>query len=330
MPKYSFIIPVFNRPQELLELLKSIDQQILKDFEVIVVEDGSTVSSENVIEPFMKSKKYQYFKKSNSGPGFSRNHAATKASGPYLIFLDSDCLVPPDYLNNIETYLSKDNVDIFGGPDRAHESFSVIQKAINYAMTSFLTTGGIRGGKKQLEKYKPRSFNMGIKKGVFQQIGGFNEMRFGEDIDLSIRLEKRGYKPALIDTAFVYHKRRTSFIKFFKQVYNSGVARIHLSALHKGSIRIVHLMPSAFVLFCLVILALSFMDIRFLFPVVFLSLILFIHSTWLNRSISVGFLSLLASFIQLAGYGLGFIQSLIQVSVFGLKPKFGFEKNFYH
>lgn len=329
MPKYSFIIPVFNRPEELRELLESIDQQHSQGFEVIVVEDGSTISSETVLEPFTKNHKFQYFKKDNSGPGSSRNYGAEKASGSYLIFIDSDCILPPDYLNYIEKFLSESNVDAFGGPDRAHESFSAIQKAINYAMTSFLTTGGIRGGKKQLEKYKPRSFNMGIKKEVFQQIGGFSEMRFGEDIDLSIRLENQGYKLGLIDTAYVYHKRRTSFGKFFKQVYNSGVARIHLSILHKGSIKLVHFMPSAFVLSCLCLIIMSYIDVWFLVPIGVLALMLLLHSTLSNKSILVGILSVIASFIQLFGYGLGFIRSLILVKIIRRRAKFGFEKNFY-
>ena len=329
MPKYSLIIPVYNRPEELRELLESINHQIFRDFEVIVVDDGSVISSREIVEIYDSKIKIQYFQKENSGPGLSRNFGADKASGTILIFLDSDCLLPQEYLAQVDLFVSTQNIDAFGGPDRAHKSFSSIQKAINYAMTSYLTTGGIRGRKKQLEKYKPRSFNMGINRKAFEQIGGFNKMRFGEDIDLSIRLERQGYRSVLIDKAYLYHKRRSNLKQFFIQVYNSGMARIHLSLMHPGSMKLVHVLPSLFIIACFSTAFLSFIHIIFLAPLTTFILMLFIHSSWSNKSLVVGFLSIIVSFIQLFGYGMGFISSLFQTKILGQKPHFGFEKTFY-
>ncbi len=329
MSKYSLIIPVFNRPEELGELLDSIIPQTFRDFEVIVVEDGSTVSSENLVKFYTSKFQLKYLKKGNSGPGLSRNYGADKASGTFLIFIDSDCILPPNYLQSVDEFLAKNDLDVYGGPDRAHESFSVIQKAINYSMTSFLTTGGIRGGKKQLERFKPRSFNMGISRDAFQELKGFNAMRFGEDIDFSIRLERHNYKMALINEAFVYHKRRTSFSQFFKQVYNSGIARIHLSHLHKGSLKLVHFLPSAFLLFCLTFCILAFINLSYLIPLGAFIFFILVDSSWSNKSVVVGGVSVIASFVQLIGYGLGFIKSLFASKIMAQKPKFSFEENYY-
>ena len=229
--KYSVIVPVYNRPDEVDELLESLCKQAFTDFEVLIIEDGSTCPCEEVCkkyEPFLDIK---YLLKPNSGPGQTRNYGAERASGDYLIILDSDVVVPHDYFYEIEKELATSPADAFGGPDRAHASFTDTQKAISYAMTSFFTTGGIRGGKKRLDKFYPRSYNMGIRREAFQQLGGFSKMRFGEDIDFSIRIFKAGYKCRLFPHAWVWHKRRTDFKKFFRQVYNSGIARV-LSLIH--------------------------------------------------------------------------------------------------
>lgn len=241
--KYSLIIPVYNRPDEVDELLESLTHQSLNDFEVLVVEDGSAVPCKEVVERYADRLDVKYFVKPNSGPGMSRNFGAERAQGEYFIVLDSDCVIPPDYLKAVETELQREPADAFGGPDRAHESFTPVQKSINYSMTSFFTTGGIRGGKKKMDKFYPRSFNMGIRSDVYKALGGFSKMRFGEDIDFSIRIFKGGYRCRLFPEAWVWHKRRTDFTKFFRQVHNSGIARIHLFKKYPDSLKIVWRTP---------------------------------------------------------------------------------------
>lgn len=246
--KYSIIVPVYNRPEEVDELLESLTKQQLRDFEVVIVEDGSSAPCQEIAEKYQNKLDIHYYYKSNSGPGQSRNYGAERSKGEYLIVLDSDCILPAGYLSAVDQELLSSPADAFGGPDRAHASFSNIQKAINYSMTSFFTTGGIRGGKKKMDKFYPRSFNMGIKREVYVALGGFSKMRFGEDIDFSIRIFKGGYRCRLFPNAWVYHKRRTDLKKFFKQVHNSGIARINLYKKYPESLKIVHLLPAVFTL----------------------------------------------------------------------------------
>ena len=241
--RYSIIIPVYNRPDEADELLQSLTRQSFKDFEVIIVEDGSSVPCKDVAERYQNILDIRYYAKPNSGPGQTRNYGAERSRGEYLIILDSDCILPEGYFAAVEEELQKAPADAFGGPDRAHVSFTDIQKAINYSMTSFFTTGGIRGGKKKMDKFYPRSFNMGVRREVYETLGGFSRMRFGEDIDFSIRIFKGGYACRLFPGAWVYHKRRTDLKKFFKQVHNSGIARINLYKKYPESLKTVHLLP---------------------------------------------------------------------------------------
>ena len=253
--RYSVIIPVYNRPDEADELLQSLTRQSFKDFEVIIVEDGSSVPCKDVAERYQNILDIHYYAKPNSGPGQTRNYGAERSRGEYLIILDSDCILPEGYFAAVEEELQKAPTDAFGGPDRAHVSFTDIQKAINYSMTSFFTTGGIRGGKKKMDKFYPRSFNMGVRREVYETLGGFSRMRFGEDIDFSIRIFKGGYACRLFPGAWVYHKRRTDLKKFFKQVHNSGIARINLYKKYPESLKTVHLLPAAFTLGVAVLLA---------------------------------------------------------------------------
>ena len=241
--RYSVIIPVYNRPDEADELLQSLTRQSFKDFEVIIVEDGSSIPCKDVAERYQNILDIRYYAKPNSGPGQTRNYGAERSQGEYLIILDSDCILPKGYFAAVEEELQKAPTDAFGGPDRAHVSFTDIQKAINYSMTSFFTTGGIRGGKKKMDKFYPRSFNMGVRREVYETLGGFSRMRFGEDIDFSIRIFKGGYACRLFPGAWVYHKRRTDLKKFFKQVHNSGIARINLYKKYPESLKTVHLLP---------------------------------------------------------------------------------------
>ena len=381
--QYSIIVPVFNRPDEVDELLQSLCGQTIKDFEVIIVEDGSTKPCEEVCKKYEGQLDLKYFMKPNSGPGQSRNYGADRALGEWLIILDSDVVLPKGYLlavneklriNNSDYYQNTDSgecsnhnssslilhqVAAFGGPDAAHPSFTPIQKAISYSMTSFFTTGGIRGGKKKLDKFYPRSFNMGIRRDVYQQLGGFSKMRFGEDIDFSYRIVEAGHQTMLIPEAWVWHKRRTDLKKFFRQVYNSGIARINLEKRHPGTMKLVHMLPMVFtvgviallLLFCLgaaLYIEGEWLDanglrptdnmhqgVGFMFcilallPLLLYSLIIFIDSSIRNKSLWVGLLSIPAAFTQLMGYGFGFIEAWWKRCVRKKDEFTAFEKNFY-
>ncbi len=327
--QYSIIIPVYNRPQEVDELLYSLTQQNYKDFEVIVVDDGSTTPCDSVIEKYRDDLTIHYYFKSNSGPGQTRNYGAERAKGTFLIILDSDCILPPTYFDEVEKELKEQPTDAFGGPDRAHDSFSPIQKAINYAMVSFFTTGGIRGGKRKLDKFYPRSFNLGIRRSVYQELGGFSKMRFGEDIDLSIRIYKGGYSCRLFPEAWVYHKRRTDFKKFYKQVFNFGIARINLYKKYPESLKLVHILPALFTLGCLILLIGSFFSPYFLLPIIFYALLIGIDSTFKHKSLKIGAYSIVASFIQLIGYGLGFLKAVWKRCIKKEDEFSSFQRNFY-
>lgn len=346
--KYSIIVPVYNRPDEVDELLESLCKQSFKDFEVIIVEDGSSVACKEVCDKYMERLDLKYFLKQNSGPGQSRNYGAGRSKGEYLIVLDSDVVLPEDYLQAVEDELLRQSADAFGGPDRAHDSFSDTQKAISYSMTSFFTTGGIRGGKKKLDKFYPRSFNMGIRRDVYMQLGGFSKMRFGEDIDFSIRIFDAGYKCRLFRDAWVWHKRRTDMRKFFRQVYNSGIARINLHKRHPGSMKLVHLLPMVFTVGVILLFLIAcfgrvmmvygnpadFYDwywlvIAALSPILLYSLLIFIDSALQNKSMHIGFISIGAAFVQLFGYGFGFIEAWWKRCVLGKDEFQAFEKNFY-
>lgn len=327
--RYSVIIPVYNRPDEVHELLQSLVEQHYKDFEVIIVEDGSSVPCKNIADEYSNRLNIHYFEKPNSGPGQTRNYGAERSQGEYLIILDSDCITPPGYFKAIEQELQNRPADAFGGPDRAHSSFSDMQKAINYSMTSFFTTGGIRGGKKKMDKFYPRSFNMGVRRTVYQALGGFSDMRFGEDIDLSIRIFGGGYICRLFPGAWVYHKRRTDLKKFFKQVHNSGIARINLYKKYPESLKVVHLLPAVFTLGVAFLLIGSLFCLYSLLPILFYAVLVFTDSSLQNHSLRIGIYSIAAAFIQLIGYGTGFWRAWWQRCVLGRNTFEAFKKNFY-
>lgn len=328
-PRYSVIIPVYNRPDEVDELLESLSHQTLKDFEVLVVEDGSSVPCKEVTDKYRLSMEVRYYAKPNSGPGQTRNYGAERSRGEYLLILDSDCILPEGYLQAVEAELEREPADAFGGPDRAHTSFTPVQKAINYAMTSFFTTGGIRGGKKKMDKFYPRSFNMGVRADVYKALGGFSNMRFGEDIDFSIRIFKNGYRCRLFPGAWVWHKRRTDFRKFFKQVHNSGIARINLYKKYPESLKLVHLLPAVFTVGVVLVLLASLVCPWSLLLLLMFALVIFLDSSLRNRSVWIGVLSVGAAFIQLTGYGSGFLRAWWKRCVLGKDAFFAFEKNFY-
>jgi glycosyltransferase involved in cell wall biosynthesis len=356
--KYSIIVPVYNRPDEVDELLESLSHQTQKDFEVIIVEDGSIKPCKDVCDKYAGILALHYYAKENSGPGQSRNYGAERANGDWLIILDSDVVLPEGYLEAVDNSLTSDIV-AFGGPDAANPSFTPVQKAISYSMTSFFTTGGIRGGKAKLDKFYPRSFNMGIRRDVYLELGGFTKMRFGEDIDFSYRIVEAGYRPQLFPKAWVWHKRRTDFRKFFRQVYNSGIARINLMKRHPGTLKLVHLLPTVFtlgVIGCVLLFGLGaalylegeWLDanglrptdnmhqgvgmvfcVLALLPLLFYSLLIFVDSSIRNRSLWVGLLSIPASFVQLMGYGFGFIESWWKRCILKKDEFQAFERTFY-
>jgi len=335
---YSIIVAVYNRPDEMDELLQSLAVQTCTDFEVVVVEDGSDRTSEAVCQRYADFLTLSYHMKPNSGPGTSRNFGCERAAGSVFIFLDSDVMVPPDWLRSIDearTAALRDGrpMDAFGGPDREHPDFSNMQKAISYAMTSIFTTGGIRGGKVRVGgAFHPRSFNMGITREVFQRTGGFSTMRFGEDVDLSMRIVEAGFSSELIRDAWVYHKRRTDLKKFYKQVFNSGNARINLSLRHPGTLKVTHFFPAVFTTY-VVVAGLYTVFIPYgqwsLIPLALYFSVIFLDATVRNRSVAVGALSVAASCVQLIGYGLGFITGIWNRHVLGRPESHAFVRNFY-
>ncbi len=341
---YSIIVPVYNRPDEVDELLASLTRQAYPDFEVVIVEDGSTVPCKEVCDKYADKLPVRYFMKPNSGPGQSRNYGAEKSNGDYLIILDSDVVLPDGYLAAVDKELQANPCD-FGGADASHPSFTPVQKAISYSMTSFFTTGGIRGGKKKLDKFYPRSYNMGIRREVYQQLGGFSKMRFGEDIDFSYRIVEAGYECRLFPDAWVWHKRRTDLKKFFRQVYNSGIARINLEKRHPGTMKLVHLLPMVFTVGVIALILISavgrvlmeYDDVYKWFwlfalpwlPILLYSALIFTDSTVKNHSVKIGFISIGAAFVQLMGYGFGFIEAWWKRCVLGKDEFQAFEKTFY-
>jgi len=335
--KYSFIIPVYNRPEEVHELLDSLTHQTFQDFEVIVVEDGSSLPCKDEVERFADKLPVHYYAKPNSGPGQTRNYGVERASGDYVLILDSDVVLPPDYLQAVADELAASPCDAFGGPDRAHPSFTPMQKAINYAMTSFFTTGGIRGGKRKMDKFYPRSFNMGVRRTDYLELGGFSEMRFGEDIDFSTRIFEAGKRCRLFPEAWVWHKRRTDLRKFFKQVHNSGIARINLEKRHPGTLKLVHLLPAVFTLGCALLIILYIVGMLLscpyawwlLLPLLLFALLIFADATRSNHSLGVGLLAVCAAYVQLTGYGTGFLRAWWARCVLGKGEFDAFRKNFY-
>jgi len=311
-PLFSIIVPVFNRPQEIDELLASLLEQSHRNFEVIVVEDGSTVRCDHIVDRYRDKLSIQYFFKPNTGPGPSRNFGFVNARGKYFLVFDSDCIIPSSYLQAVSESLDKHHWEAWGGPDRAHESFTAVQRAMGYTMSSFLTTGGIRGGKKRVGTFQPRSFNMGISRRVFEVTGGFKLNRLAEDIELSIRIRKAGFKIGLIQEAFVYHKRRTNFRDFYRQVYNFGRGRVIVGRLHPKEIKPTHWFPALFligialILFMPLVTRSLFLASIGLMAIYILSII--VHAYFSDKSLRVALLAAPAALLQLTGYGAGFLR----------------------
>ncbi len=328
---FSFIIPVYNRPNEIKELLESIEAQTFQNpFEVVIIEDGSTDSSEEIVKKFQNEISISYYKKNNTGPGDSRNYGMRKAMGNYFIVLDSDCILPEQYLDIVHQALQENFVHCFGGPDNAHESFSLAQKAINYAMTSFLSTGGIRGGKNSVDKFQPRSFNMGISKEAFGATNGFGNIHPGEDPDLTFRLWNKGYETRLIPEAFVYHKRRIDWSKFYVQVNKFGLVRPILNKWHPHTVKATYWFPLLFCIgfvFAAVSAAIGILTPLLLYVIYFF--VVLIDAILKTKSLVIALLSVLAVQIQFVGYGLGFLKSTVLLNFTSKKPQEVFPNLFF-
>lgn len=329
---FSFIIPVYNRPQEIRELLQSMVQMEGETpFEIVIVEDGSQLDSESVISEFASRLDISYYKKENTGPGDSRNYGMRHARGNYYIILDSDCLLPPAYLQTVKKELEQDFTDCFGGPDAAHTSFTDLQKAINYAMTSFLTTGGIRGGKKAVDRFQPRSFNMGISRKAFLATGGFGTIHPGEDPDLTIRIWKEGFRTRLIADAYVYHKRRISWKSYYTQVKKFGKTRPILNAWHPHTKKITYWFPAVFSFGLLLALTGGLLGQPALLYVygIYFGLV-FVDALRKEGSVKVAFMAVFAVLIQFFGYGMAFVHSHFLINLLGKDPKEVFPNLFFN
>ncbi len=317
MPYFSVIVPVYNRRDEVRDLLESLACQSLRNFEAIIVEDGSSDPCKDIVESFAGRVDVQYHYKDNEGRSIARNYGIERAKGEYFIFFDSDCVIPADYFKTLTARLEEHYVPCFGGPDAAHDSFTDVQKAINFSMTAFLTTGGIRGGKVQMEKFVPRSFNMGYSRQVWKKVGGFREM-FSEDIDMSTRIRKGGFEISLIRDAFVYHKRRVDLKKFSRQTYVFGMSRITLKLLYPDSLKLVHCLPAVFVLGVATLVLLSLLwQWWAILPLALYVVMLWISALISTKSLKIASLAIITSFVQLGSYGIGFIKAFVWKIVLG-------------
>lgn len=313
---FSIIVPVYNRPDEVAELLASLEAQTDPGFEIILVEDGSTVPClectelpDGTLKPLgHDSLRLRYYIKENEGRSIARNYGLAGADGDYFIFVDSDCILPPGYIASLRRSLARKPVDCFGGPDAAHDSFSPTQKAINFAMTSFLTTGGIRGGKVSMEKFTPRTFNMGFSRQVYERVGGFREM-FSEDIDMSTRIRMAGFSITLFPDVYVYHKRRGNLHKFWRQVHVFGMSRITLELLYPGSMKLVHWLPAVFTVGAAALVVGSFFCHWLIIPLLVYIIALWVAALMAERNLKIAFLGVAAALVQLLGYGTGFIKA---------------------
>lgn len=310
-PYFSVIVPVYNRRGEVRDLLESLAKQTDDDFELLLVEDGSTERCDDIAAAYANQLRVQYFWKENEGRSIARNYGIERAQGSYFIFFDSDCVIPPCYFEVLKKALKEHPVDCFGGPDAASEDFNRTQKAISFSMTAFLTTGGIRGGKVQLEKFVPRSFNMGYSRRVWEAVGGFREM-FSEDIDMSTRIRKAGFSITLFREAYVYHKRRNTLRSFSRQTYVFGMSRITLKLLYPDSLKLVHTLPAVFVIGSLTLILLAiFWHWWAILPLALYVVLLWLSALASTRSLPIACLAILTSFIQLGSYGCGFIKAFV-------------------
>ncbi|MBQ3635853.1 MAG: glycosyltransferase [Bacteroidales bacterium] len=332
MIQTSIVIPVYNRPEELRELLDSLTlQHDIDKTEVVVVEDGSMKTSEEVVSQFERQLNIRYIRQENTGPAVARNNGAKAAKGEFLYFFDSDCILPAGFMEAIEPAMNIEDADCIGTADHSHPYFTPIQKAISYSMTSVFTTGGIRGGSSaKMDSFFPRSYSMGVRRSVFEAVGGFANMRYGEDVDLSMRIKEAGYKLWLVRETYVYHKRRTNFKSFFKQTFCSGTARIDLSLRHPGTLKLVHVLPTVAVIMLIALIVLAIVaHWGFAIPLAIYAGVIFIDSLRKERDVWVAMLSIVSSAIQICGYGLGFLYNVWVRLILGRRDAVAFRNTLY-
>lgn len=331
MNSISIIIAIYNRRDELFELLNSLSRQSDKDFEIIVVDDGSKIDLSHIIQLFENQLNISFYQKSNSGPGLTRNYGAKRAKNDWLVFVDSDVIVENDYIESIKKDLETTSCDAFGGADKAHKGFNIMQKAISYSMTSVFTTGGIRGSKKAVSKFQPRSFNMGVNKEVFLEVGGFSEMRIGEDPDLSMTLWENGYTTAFFDNIGVYHKRRTDLGKFSKQVYQFGCARPILNQRHPKYVKPTFWFPTLFLLGYVMGLFHYFVWGYGLLLALYgiYTFVVFFHALFVTKNVNIAAMAIIATYVQMFSYGYGFLKSWFKLNILRQSPKQAFPSHFH-
>lgn len=330
-PKFALISPTFKRPDEVTEFLDSLRKlDYPKDKFEIILGDGTPGDElRPLIYPYQKDLPLKIYYEEFLPVSNARNRAAELSTAQFFIFLDSDCIIPEGYLKAVEFFLdAHPQINLFGGPDAASEDFTDLQKAISFSMTSFLTTGGIRGGSSSVTTYHPRGFNMGISAELFNKVGGYDEnFVCGEDVELSMRLIKAGAKSAFIEEAHVFHKRRTSIKQFRRQVFRFGAARPLLAKAHPGNLKITHLFPLAFtvyrhvsaILFLLVFyFNLSVLSLPFAMYVLYMVAVFF--SALKKEGLSVALLAVQTTNTMNAGYGIGFLRNYLEVYLKG-NPK---------
>lgn len=338
---FSVIIPTFNRRDEVHDLLISLQKQTFdhQRFEVIIVDDGSTDGTNHLVESMRSSVDFRlrFFQQDHAGPGLARNLGMTQAAGEYFLFIDSDCLADERWLEGLANAIEQEQPLAFGGPDGVLPEFSPLQKAIDYAMTSFLTTGGMRGHtRKRLAKFYPRSYNMGIHRSIFAKLGGMNNLRHGQDLEFSRRIVASGAKVIYIPAAIVYHKRRTSLQKFFRQIFNWGVARINLTKIDQAILEPLHFMPAvgADTFIVLTILAPFCRICRYLWLLssgagLLILGVIVIDAYRRYRQVKPALLAPLVALTQVFAYGFGFTAAYIWRIILGKEEFTGFVKRYY-
>ncbi len=334
----SVITPSYNRASELEHLMRSISAQSIDHnlFELIISDDGSTDDTEALINSWQEKASFsiKYISQENKGPGAARNHGLEKSIGELILFIDSDCEAHPKWIETIVDEYHKSEFDACGGPDGGKKDFTLLQKAIDYSMTSFFTTGGMRGhSEKMISKFYPRTHNMGVKRDKYEAVGGFGNLRHGQDIEFSHRIRTSGGKIRFIKNALVYHRRRTSLRQFIKQVFNWGVARINLGKIDTAMLEPVHFLPSLSILLSLFIILIIYQldwGISEIFLLFFSPLSIICLLGALNKKdLRVFPILLLVIPIQIFGYGLGFLQAYIRRFIFNEAELVGFKKNYY-
>ena len=174
---------------------------------------------------------------------------------------------------------------------------------------------------------------MGIRRELYHRIGGFGDLRHGQDIEFSHRIIQSGVKVAYFSDSVVYHKRRTSLRIFFRQVFNWGVARINLYKIDSAMLEPLHFAPALGLWFTM-FFTLSVFLYRPIFPlwllfIIFMGILLFgsgVHAALKWKDVRTGFLVPIVTLLQISGYGLGFTLAFVWRVLLGRGEFTGFVK----